>query len=59
MSVRLSIDVWRDSTGPAVVHVFQGARLIDKVTVIQGDCLDLDLEDNHHAAVYLDETAHG
>lgn len=47
----ISIEVWRDSGASAVVSVYQNSRRIDRVTVLPGDCLDLELGDGLHAMV--------
>lgn len=61
MGLQLSIDVWRDSSHGAVVQIFQAGMRIDRVTVIAGDCLDIELEPGQTFSVFPDESelAHG
>lgn len=47
----LSVEVWRDSATSTIVSVYQERTLVDRVVVIPGDCLDLELEDGMSAVL--------
>jgi len=52
MSLALvSIEVWRGSGSSAAITVYQDDRRIDRVIVMPGDTLDLELEDGMRATV--------
>lgn len=46
----ISIDVWRDSASSAVISVYR-LRSFERVTVVAGDTLDLELEEGMRVVV--------
>lgn len=47
----VSITVWRDSGPSAVVSVYQDGKRIDRVKVVPGDTLDLELDEGSRVVV--------